>query len=98
MPFGTLTFTPSTLASLTRAEVRQQPIDADTEADALLPTNRNDCPPSNSHPDAAPVDRRSTVEGRVADAVPFHSLHLFIVRNPFMSVSRAMHHPSVRRT
>ncbi|WP_321908390.1 hypothetical protein [Burkholderia cepacia] len=81
-----------------RAEVRQQPIDA--EADTLLPTNRNDCPPSHTlaHPDAAPVDRRSTVDGRVADAVPFHSLHRFIIRNPFMSSSRAMHHPCVKRT
>ncbi|MCA8119614.1 hypothetical protein LGN07_12890 [Burkholderia cepacia] len=96
LPFGTQTFAQSTLASLTRAEVRQQPIDA--EADTLLPINRNGCPPSHTHPDAAPVDRRSTVDGRVADTVPFHSLHLFIIRNPFMSASRAMHHPCVSRT
>ncbi|NHB05660.1 hypothetical protein GWK53_03970 [Burkholderia cepacia] len=46
LPFRTQTFAQSTLASLTRAEVRQQPIDA--EADALLPINRNDCPPSRA--------------------------------------------------
>ncbi|WP_155647904.1 hypothetical protein [Burkholderia cepacia] len=46
-----------------RAEVRQQPIDA--EADTLLPTNRNDCPPSHTlaHPDAAPVGCRSSING-----------------------------------
>ncbi|KVH35073.1 hypothetical protein WT01_20960 [Burkholderia cepacia] len=65
VPFGTPAFAQSTQAPLTRAEVYQQLIDA--EADGLLPTNRNDYPPSHAqiarnrelyaraHPDAAPV-------------------------------------------
>ncbi|WP_279573929.1 DUF4148 domain-containing protein [Burkholderia sp. D-99] len=60
-----MAFAQATQAPLTRAEVRQQPIGAD--ADGLLPTNRNDYPPSHApiarnrrldalaHPDAAPV-------------------------------------------
>ncbi|WP_233345060.1 hypothetical protein [Burkholderia cepacia] len=57
LPFGTQTF-----AQITRAEVRQQPIDA--VADTLLPINRNDCPPTRAHPDAAPVGCRSSINGR----------------------------------
>ncbi|MDR0242713.1 MAG: DUF4148 domain-containing protein [Burkholderia sp.] len=70
LPFGTQAFAQSTQAPVTRAEVRQQLIDA--EADGLLPSNRNDYPPSHAeiarnrqlyalqHPDAAPVATAST--------------------------------------
>ncbi|RQS35495.1 DUF4148 domain-containing protein [Burkholderia sp. Bp8992] len=70
LPFGTQAFAQSTQAPITRAEVRQQLIDA--EADGLLPSNRNDYPPSHAeiarnrqlyalqHPDAAPVATAST--------------------------------------
>ncbi|MGU7769141.1 DUF4148 domain-containing protein [Burkholderia sp. MR1-5-21] len=44
LPFGASAFAQSTQAPLTRAEVRQQLIDA--QADGLLPSNRNDYPPS----------------------------------------------------
>ncbi|MDN7933853.1 DUF4148 domain-containing protein [Burkholderia metallica] len=69
LPFGTQAFAQSTQAPLTRAEVRQQLIDA--EADGLLPWNRNDYPPSASqiarnrqlyaiaHRDAAPATTAS---------------------------------------
>ncbi|WP_175749223.1 MULTISPECIES: DUF4148 domain-containing protein [Burkholderia] len=65
LPFGTQAFAQSTQAPLTRAEVRQQLIDA--EADGLLPSNRNDYPPSHAeiarnrqiyatqHHDATPI-------------------------------------------
>ncbi|AKM05123.1 MULTISPECIES: DUF4148 domain-containing protein [Burkholderia cepacia complex] len=46
LPFGTQAFARSTQAPITRADVRQQLIDA--EADGLLPSNRNDYPPSAS--------------------------------------------------
>lgn len=70
LPFGTQAFAQSTQAPLTRAEVRQQLIDA--EADGLLPSNRNDYPPSASqvarnrqlyaiqHHDAMPTATAST--------------------------------------
>ncbi|WP_423395975.1 DUF4148 domain-containing protein [Burkholderia sp. LMG 21824] len=70
LPFGTQAFAQSTQAPLTRAEVRQQLIDA--EANGLLPFNRNDYPPSPAqiarnrelyalqHRDAAPVATAST--------------------------------------
>ncbi|WP_176046533.1 DUF4148 domain-containing protein [Burkholderia sp. BCC1644] len=70
LPFGTQAFAQSSQAPITRAEVRQQLIDA--EANGLLPSNRNDYPPSQSqiarnrqlyalaHPDAAPVATAST--------------------------------------
>ncbi|WP_322081082.1 DUF4148 domain-containing protein [Burkholderia sp. BCC1972] len=70
LPFATQAFAQSTQAPITRAEVRQQLIDA--EADGLLPSNRNDYPPSHAeiarnrqlyalqHPDAAPVATAST--------------------------------------
>lgn len=70
LPFGTQAFAQSTQAPITRAEVRQQLIDA--EAAGLLPSNRNDYPPSHAqiarnrqlyalqHPDAAPVATAST--------------------------------------
>ncbi|KWN13468.1 hypothetical protein WT83_18855 [Burkholderia territorii] len=46
LPFGTQAFAQSNQAPVTRAEVRQQLIDA--EADGLLPSNRNDYPPSSA--------------------------------------------------
>ncbi|MCA3783346.1 MAG: DUF4148 domain-containing protein [Burkholderia sp.] len=70
LPFGTQAFAQSTQAPITRAEVRQQLIEA--EADGLLPVDRNDYPPSHAeiarnrqlyalqHPDAAPVATAST--------------------------------------
>jgi len=65
LPFGISAFAQRTQAPLTRAEIHQQPIEAD--ADGLLPTNRSDYPRSHApiarnrpldalaHPDAAPV-------------------------------------------
>ncbi|RAQ11736.1 DUF4148 domain-containing protein [Burkholderia cepacia] len=65
LPFGTQAFAQPTQAPPTRAEIYQQLIDA--EAGGLLPTDRNDYPPSQAqiarnrqlyaraHPDAAPV-------------------------------------------
>ncbi|VWC07718.1 hypothetical protein BPS26883_05216 [Burkholderia pseudomultivorans] len=44
LPFGAAAFAQSAQAPLTRAEVRQQLIEA--QADGLLPSNRNDYPPS----------------------------------------------------
>ncbi|KWF09090.1 DUF4148 domain-containing protein [Burkholderia pseudomultivorans] len=44
LPFGASAFAQSAQAPLTRAEVRQQLIEA--QADGLLPSNRNDYPPS----------------------------------------------------
>ncbi|WP_321781807.1 DUF4148 domain-containing protein [Burkholderia pyrrocinia] len=70
LPFGTQAFARSTQVPLTRAEVRQQLIDA--EAGGLLPSNRNDYPPSHAeiarnrqlyaiqHPDAMPTATAST--------------------------------------
>ncbi|UXU86040.1 DUF4148 domain-containing protein [Burkholderia sp. S-53] len=70
LPFGTQAFAQSTQAPITRAEVRQQLIDA--EADGMLPSNRNDYPPSASqiarnrqlyaiqHHDAMPTATAST--------------------------------------
>ncbi|MCR5893855.1 MULTISPECIES: DUF4148 domain-containing protein [Burkholderia] len=69
LPFGTQAFAQSTQAPLTRAEIYQQLINA--EAGGLLPTDRNDYPPSQAqiarnrqlyaraHPDAAPVTTAS---------------------------------------
>lgn len=70
LPFATQAFAQSTQAPITRADVRQQLIDA--EADGLLPSNRNDYPPSASqiarnrqlyaiqHHDAMPTATAST--------------------------------------
>ncbi|WP_175997408.1 DUF4148 domain-containing protein [Burkholderia stabilis] len=70
LPFGTQAFAQSTQAPITRTEIRQQLIDA--EADGLLPSNRNDYPPSASeiarnrqlyaiqHHDAMPTTTAST--------------------------------------
>ncbi|AOR72524.1 hypothetical protein BBJ41_33370 [Burkholderia stabilis] len=70
LPFGTQAFAQSTQAPITRTEIRQQLIHA--EADGLLPSNRNDYPPSASeiarnrqlyaiqHHDAMPTTTAST--------------------------------------
>ncbi|WP_063553193.1 DUF4148 domain-containing protein [Burkholderia territorii] len=62
LPFGTQAFAQSSQAPVTRAEVRQQLIDA--EADGLLPSNRNDYPPSA----AEIAHNRALYEARHHDA------------------------------